>query len=140
MTAYDTLNEPIAYRVCYDPTAVPRYQVRPTQALLLGRYVQPDPDAQLAPDSTLFARRDNAEQIAAVREAAARKAAATDQRIHDYLRRRGPRTVSAIRSELGMSSFGVRSALSRRPDLFVTAGETRGKKGMATLWHIRQEA
>ncbi len=135
---YDTINEPIAYRVCYDPTGVPRWQVRPTQAVLLGRHVQPaGPDVQLAPDDTLFPRQDKAEQIAAIREAAARKAAATDQRIHDYLRRRGPRTVSAIRSELGMSSFGVRSALNRRPDLFVTAGETRGKKGMATLWHIR---
>ena len=138
MNRYDTLNEPVTFVVSWIPERA-RYERVPSVPALWGRHVQPDPDAQLEPDSTLF-RGARAENVAAIRAAAAQRADATDRRVYDYLRRRGPCTVGAIASGLGTHARSLRDVLARRPDLFVTVGEKRAKNGsMATLWGARED-
>ena len=136
MTAarYDTINEPIAYRVCYDPTGVPRWQVRPTQAMLLGRNVTPvDPDAMLEPDYLPVecspARADQARKAAEVLRYR------TDVAVLECLRAHGPLKINDIAKLTGKNRDTVTAALHRRPQWFHGHGAYKKR-----VWFVREDA
>lgn len=131
---YDTINEPIAYRVCYDPTGVPRWQVRPTQAVLLGRNVTPvDPDALLEPDYLPVG-------CSPAKAAQARKAAEalryrTDVAVLECLRAHGPLKINDIARLTGKNRDTVTAALHRRPHWFGSHGAYKKR-----IWYAREDA
>lgn len=127
-------------RVYWWPT---REWVAYTVEVSLGRQdsVRADPDAAMTPDASLFGSAERREMRAWLAEHNHQRSVDIETRIYGYLERRGPCTVGAVRSALGLSQTGVRRVLLRRDDLFVIVGEGRNKRNnIVPLWDIRREA